>query len=96
MNSPKKRLTVILLSISFILLIPYLAMEFTNEVNWTASDFLVMGILLLATGLGIEFVLRTAKKTEQRILLILAVLALFFAVWAELAVGIIGRTLAAN
>ena len=93
MNSPKKRLTVILLSIPFLLLIPYLAMEFTNEVNWTASDFLVMGILLLATGLGIEFVLQTAKKTEQRILLILAVLALFFAVWAELAVGIIGRTL---
>ena len=33
-----------------LLLIPFVAMQFTNEVAWTASDFLVMGMLLLSVG----------------------------------------------
>ncbi|MDB5696794.1 MAG: hypothetical protein JWN21_2337, partial [Sphingomonas bacterium] len=32
--------------VATLLLIPAIAMQFTAEVNWTASDFVVMGVLL--------------------------------------------------
>ena len=32
------------------------AMRYTNEVNWTLDDFIVMGLMLLITGVGIEVV----------------------------------------
>ncbi len=83
------RLISILLSIVILLLIPFIAMQFTNEVNWTLSDFVIMGFLLLATGLSCELVLRKVKKLEYRIAICLAILAVFFLIWAHLAVGII-------
>ena len=45
-----KRLILILITIVFLLLIPFIAMQFTNEVDWTVSDFIVIGILLPGTG----------------------------------------------
>ncbi len=41
---------------------PLLAMNFTNEVNWKIFDFLVAGILLNGTGLGLEFVFKKDKN----------------------------------
>lgn len=56
-----QRLTGILIAAGVLLCIPLVAMQFTNEVNWDGFDFIVAGILLLATGLTIEFVLRDLK-----------------------------------
>ncbi|HEU0112786.1 MAG TPA: hypothetical protein VFQ73_18065 [Flavisolibacter sp.] len=53
-----KRLIGILLSAAFLLLIPFIATPFTNDVNWTSFDFVVMGVLLLETGLLFELVMR--------------------------------------
>lgn len=91
-----KRLLVILLAIAFLLLMPLIAMQFTNEVKWSLLDFVVAGGLLLTTGLTIEFVLRKVKTTKNRILLCAAVLVVLFLVWAELAVGIFGSPLAGS
>ncbi|MCB0588714.1 MAG: hypothetical protein KDD06_25715 [Phaeodactylibacter sp.] len=96
MATQNKRLAFILLSIPLLLLIPFIAMQFTSEVNWSPFDFLVMGILLLGTGMAFELVLRKVKKTEHRIALSLAVLVIFFLIWAELAVGIIGTPFAGS
>jgi dipeptide/tripeptide permease len=96
MFTQKNRFTLILLSVAVLLLIPFIAMQFTTEVNWTFSDFLAMGFLLLGAGLICELVLRTVKKNRNRVILCLLVLALFFLVWAELAVGIFGTPLAGS
>lgn len=85
-----KRLIIILTAVAILLLIPLIAMQFTDEVNWTLSDFLVAGTLLLGTGLMCEFVLRKASKTTYRIFICLAILLVFLLIWAELAVGIFG------
>lgn len=85
-----KRLIIILTAVVVLLLIPFIAMQFTNEVNWTGLDFLVAGALLLGTGLMCEFVLRKANKTIYRIFICLAILATLLLIWAELAVGIFG------
>lgn len=78
------RLICILLAVPALLLIPYFAMKFGDEVNWTALDFIVMGFLLLVTGLAIEVALRIVKVTWMRVAAVLAVLFGFVMVWGAL------------
>ena len=91
-----KRLVIILLSVPLILLIPLIAMQLTDHVNWSPFDFLAMGILLLITGMGCELVFRVVKKVEYRIALTATILITFFLLWAELAVGIFGTPFAGS
>ena len=60
-----KRLIVILLAISMLLLIPLIAMQFTDEVNWTLFDFVIAGALLFGTGLLSELIMRKIKKINM-------------------------------
>jgi len=96
MVTQNKRLIGIMLTAVAILLIPFIAMRFTSEVDWGLADFVIMGILLFGTGLTIELVLRNVKKTGQRIAIVLAILFALFLVWAELAVGIFGTPFAGS
>lgn len=91
-----KRLLIILAVIVTLLAIPLVAMQFTTEVNWSSSDFLIMGFLLLSTGLGCELILRKVKGVRNRVIFSAVVLLLFFLVWAELAVGIFGSPFAGS
>lgn len=91
-----QRLTGILLAAAALLLIPFVAMQFTTEVQWSGFDFVVAGVLLLGTGLLIEGVLRLVKKLSHRILLCAGVLLCLLLIWAELAVGIFGTPLAGS
>ncbi len=87
---PNKRLKIILYIIALLLLIPFVAMQFTEEVNWQAGDFVVAGVLLLGTGLLCELVLRNVTKTSYRIVMCMTILVLLLLIWAELAVGLFG------
>ena len=79
-----------------LLLIPLIAMQFSDDVNWTLFDFVVAAILLLGTGLVIEFVLRNVKKITHRIIICIIILAVLLLIWAELAVGIFGTPFSGN
>ena len=59
-----KRLMIIVLTVIMLLLIPIIAMNFTDEVNWTVSDFVVAGTLLLGTGLLCELAMRKIKNSS--------------------------------
>ena len=91
-----KRLIIIVLTSTIILLLPLIAMQFTNDVNWTLLDFVIAGSLLLGTGLGIELVMRKTKNIKSRIAISLVLLLFLFLVWAELAVGIFGTPISGN
>ena len=91
-----KSLKIILAVVAIILLIPFIAMQFTDEVSWTIFDFIVMGILLLSTGLLCELVLRKITKIKYRTFLLVAIILTFLLVWAELAVGIFGTPFAGS
>jgi len=91
-----KRLIWILLTVGLLLLIPLIAMQFTDEVNWTLPDFIAAAVLLPGTGLLCEFVLKKVKKTKYRIAICLAILAALLLIWAELAVGIFGTPFAGS
>jgi hypothetical protein len=96
MNVNNKRYFTLLAIAASLLLIPFIAMQFSSEVNWSPFDFAIMGILLFGTASLCELVLRRVKTLRSRILVCGAVLLLFFLVWAELAVGIFGTPLAGS
>jgi len=96
MITQNKRLIGILLSVVLLLLIPFIAMQFTTDVDWKPGDFLIMGVLLLGTGLACEFVIRKVRKLDYRIAICVAIVIAFLLVWAELAVGIFGTPLAGS
>lgn len=88
---------LILLAIAAgILLIPLAAMQFTEEVNWTPSDFMVFGTLVLGTGLMIGLVIGKIRLKKYRILLIMALVILFMLTWAELGVGLFGSPISGD
>ena len=91
-----QRFNIIISTVALLLLIPFVAMQFTEEVNWSLFDFVVMGILLLSTGLLLDLVLRKVKTVQNRFLLGFVVLLAFFLIWAELAVGIFGSPFAGS
>lgn len=77
----------IALATGLILLIPLIAMQFTTEVDWTPSDFVVMGALLFGTG---SLFILTARKVPKKNRLAIGILFLILLLWAwvELAVGL--------
>lgn len=83
-----KRLIGIVFTVAFLLLIPLVAMQLTNEVNWTLLDFGVATLLLLGTGLLCELVLRKVRTVNLRVTLCAALLLALAIVWIQLAVGI--------
>ena len=91
-----KRGIGIILTVVFLLLIPLVAMKFTNEVNWTLSDFVVAAVLLLGTGLVCEFVMRKIKKTNHRIIFCGVIMVALLLIWIELAVGLFGTEFAGS
>ena len=93
---PPRRLAVIVIAVGLLLAIPLIAMQFTNEVHWTGSDFLVAGALLLGTGLLAEGILRTFTKRNHRLAWLGVLGLLLLLVWAELAVGVFGTPFAGS
>ena len=73
-----------------LLMLPLIAMQFTREVNWTASDFLVMGVMLGSVGVAFELALRVARSSFYMLGAGLAAGTAFLVTWSNLAVGIIG------
>jgi O-antigen/teichoic acid export membrane protein len=91
-----KRIRIIILITIILLLIPLIAMQFTDEVHWTLYDFIIAGVLLLGTGCIIDFLIRKIKNVKYRIAIIIAVLIVVLLIWAELAVGIFGTPIQGN
>ncbi|QDA59541.1 hypothetical protein [Hymenobacter jejuensis] len=85
-----KSILRIILATAFLLLIPLVAMQFTHEVVWTLSDFVVAGALLFGTGLTYILVARKWNNTTYRMGVGVAVAAGLLLVWANLAVGLVG------
>ena len=91
-----KRLIIILASAAILLLVPLVAMQFTSEVDWNITDFIIAGILLFGTGLLCELVLRKVKILKNRIIICGIILIVLFLIWAELAVGVFGSPFAGS
>jgi hypothetical protein len=75
---------------ALLLCAPLLAMQFTTEVDWTLSDFVVAAVIIGGIGLMAEFLVRVSPNGLYRAGAACALAAVFLTVWSNLAVGIIG------
>jgi len=96
MTKDNIRFAGMLVAVCVLLSIPFFAMKFTGEVNWTAIDFVAAGILLFGTAIICECILRFVKSTPARLVLCGIALLGLMLVWAELAVGIFGTRFAGS
>ncbi len=79
------------LATACVLMLPALAMGFSEEVRWDLADFAVAGGLLMGAGLTYELIAGRAGNRAYRAAVGLAVAAALLLVWVTLAVGLIGR-----
>jgi hypothetical protein len=91
-DNPAYRSTIgIVLAAAFILLLPLLAMQITDEVVWDLADFAVAGVLLVGTGLMYALAARKAGNIAYRAAVGVAIATAFILVWLVGAVGVIGE-----
>jgi hypothetical protein len=75
---------------ALLLLLPLVAMRYTEEVNWTGSDFVFAAVLFGSVGLAFELIVRKSRSLAYRLGAAIAVVAAFLTVWVNGAVGMIG------
>lgn len=73
-----------------LLLVPLIAMQFTDEVNWDVADFVIFGVLLIGVGITYELAARKTGNAAFKTAIGLAIFAAFLQFWMNGAVGIIG------
>lgn len=95
-SSRSKNITAIVIGTLVILSIPLIAMQFSDEVQWGLFDFLIIGALLVGTGLMYELFAAKLTTTTQKRVLAVVLLVILFLIWAELAVGVIGTPFAGS
>jgi hypothetical protein len=76
---------------ALILLLPLLAMQVTDQVDWDAADFAIFGAMLVGAGGIYELAARMTGNNAYRAAVGVAIAAAFILVWMNLAVGIIGN-----
>lgn len=72
-----------------LLLVPFFAMRFTSEVDWTLGDFIFAALMLAALCALVELAVRRSSKAIYRWAMALAALGGFAVIWVNLAVGIV-------
>ena len=75
---------------AILMLLPAVAMLFTKEMNWTAADFIVWGVMLGVACVSYEIAARIARSNAYMAAAGIAVAGAFLMTWVNLAVGIIG------
>ena len=82
--------------VGLLLSIPLIAMQLTDEVNWSFFDFIIMGVMLSITGLAIGIIIKTIKNYKYRNIFIAIIIMILLLIWAELGVGLFGTPFAGN
>ena len=80
----------VVLTAALILMLPFLAMQFSDQMVWDLADFALAGGLLVGIGLVYALAVRRANSIASRIAIGVALAAALLLVWANLAVGLIG------
>lgn len=88
MKSFAQNMAVLTVGVGLVLLVPFTAMQFTDDVAWSLADFATAAALLF--GAGLTYVVITQHAAKRRLLVAAAIFAVLVLVWAELAVGVFG------
>lgn len=83
-----KPLVGVAFATGLLLLIPLVAMQFTNEVVWTLGDFIVAAGLLFLAGSAMVVGVTRVKRPTYRVVMVATITLGLALVWAQLAVGL--------
>ena len=84
------------LAAAFVLAVNLVAMQVTDEVDWSWFDFAAASVLLLGGAAAFGLATAWVRKVEHKWLVAGAVLGVLFLVWVELGVGLVGSSLAGS
>jgi hypothetical protein len=73
-----------------ILLIPFIAMQFSNEVQWSLFDFIFAGVLIFGIGASYKLITRKKENLFYRIAVFIFLVTILILIWVNGAVGILG------
>ena len=68
--------------VGLLLSIPLIAMQLTDEVNWSFFDFIIMGVMLSITGLAIGIIIKKIKYYKYRNIFFTIIVFIFLLIWA--------------
>lgn len=77
-----------------ILLVPIIAMQFTDQVKWGIVDFVIAGFMLSIIGCCIDALY--SWDNRLKVIFSLLIIVAMVLLWIELAVGIFGALIAGN
>lgn len=87
----RNRIAALATVVVLILLIPLIAMRFSDEWNWDLFDFVFAGTLLFGAGLAYELLAQKGGTIAYRAACGVAIVTALVLVWVNAAVGIIGE-----
>lgn len=73
-----------------LLIAPLIAMQFTDEVRWDATDFIFAAVLIGCVGIGLELAMRWGRNGLYKAGAAVALGTAFLMTWINAAVSIIG------
>ena len=77
----RKDFIAVILCTFLILLLPFFAMQFSQEVNWQISDFVLAGLILCFFGYTYKVLTKTSVTSLKKVvcgMLVLGALAIFW------------------
>lgn len=89
-RSIRLKMFLVALFTAGLLMIPFIAMQFTDEVQWNLPDFIIMGLMLAGTGGMYVLISNLSDKKAYKLAIGIALVSCFLLVWIILAVGIVG------
>jgi len=78
----------IVLVTAALLLVPLVAMQFSEDVDWKLNDFVIAGVLLFVAGLALDLIVAKVRGQNRKLIAVGVLAAAFLYIWAELAVGV--------
>ncbi len=75
-------------AIAALLVLPLIAMQFTDEVVWGPEDFAFAGVLLIGAGAVFELAAWKVRDLTGRLVLAAVLIGAVLLIWADAAVGV--------
>lgn len=84
----KQQIIRSILVAELVLLVPLIAMQFSDEWDWGPLDFVVVGVLLAGVGVDGQMIINGMKNNYRQVFAGLVLALAMVVIWVELAVGI--------
>jgi peptidoglycan/LPS O-acetylase OafA/YrhL len=85
-KSMRKIIVQITIVTALVLLVPFVAMQFSEEVDWDLFDFVAIGALVFGAGLAYRLLVRNESSSVKKIVIGIALVVVFLLIWINGAV----------